>query len=52
MLNATHFVSQQQLTDLESKIKHELYIKEKKIAILQDRREQNNDDTVSHLSRV
>lgn len=51
MLTSTHFVSQQQLVDLESKIKYELYLKEKKMAILQDRKE-GNEDTISHLSRV
>lgn len=38
------------LRDLESKIELEIYLREKKAAILLDRQEQ--DDTMSHLSKI
>lgn len=52
LINSTRVVSQETLRDLEQRIRMEIYLREKKHAILLDRKEPVADDQVSHLSQV
>lgn len=55
LLHSQTKVSQTNLLDLETKVQLEIYLREKKSAILLDRKDITviaNDDTESHLSRV
>jgi hypothetical protein len=52
LLNSQVKLSQASFEALESRVATEVYLREKKDAILKDREEGGTDDAVSHLSKV
>lgn len=45
-------ITKQNIIELDKKIQYEIYLKEKKEAIVEDRKEDNKEDAVSNLSKV